>query len=171
MSIKDRLKNGNKRLTNLFLRTGLVASTAIGALGIGCDTTMMYTQPSPMFQPRLQMQVPQFFTCNEWIDSNQDGCVELHELKGIKNHFRAHERVTIGYISFNKKGAKDTLKIWNPQNTESGEISNIIAYQNNVRRYVFEPWEIYNTSGAGEYTYQWELNNNPVYRGTFMIIP
>lgn len=77
-----------------FLKKGLVAMGAIAGLTqlVQC-TAILKDDPvlgKILFDDENKKQ-GSFFTCNYWLDKNQDGLVGNDEYVGVKDDFRANE--------------------------------------------------------------------------------
>jgi len=121
-----------------------------------------------------EMSYTRFLTCNEWVDKNNNGAVDTSEYIGVKDQFRANERMTL-VAEVNGplvKGAVLKTRLVNGLGKEldlSPE-ETILPFESNSMKYAFDPWEIYNLGGQGKYTAYFILNNNLIGIKNFVII-
>lgn len=83
----------------------LLASAALQLVHFSCTR---YTVPTK--------RLDDFFLCEEWVDSNQDGAGGTDEFKGIKSDFRLDEDVAVIFVSSWRQdvGLPWTFELVNP---------------------------------------------------------
>jgi hypothetical protein len=57
---------------------------------------------------------PNFFACNQWIDTNQDGLYDANEFQNIKNSFRSYENIIFIGRFYKPVGTMLKYKIFTP---------------------------------------------------------
>ena len=114
--------------------------------------------------------VPNFFTCNQWVDSNQDGIISDWEFQGVKSQFRTYEPITLVAKFFGKKGANIGYKIKNPSGKIMEEETSTAPYDNSVWKSTIEGRKLKEMGGVGEYKIEWYLENNVVNVTNFTLI-
>lgn len=105
---------------------------------------------------------PDFFVCNYWEDTNQDGLLSVPECSGIKYSYRSFESITLVGRIFGKRPQKLSYKICTAdfRNVKDGGVT--IMYDNYCYLSTFKPYELYNLGGGGVYKVVWYLDNNIV---------
>ncbi|MEK6925779.1 MAG: hypothetical protein AABW50_00725 [Nanoarchaeota archaeon] len=112
----------------------------------------------------------EFFACNYWQDTNQDGKADNNEYVGIKDEFRANESVTLASKVKGKKGMYFTTDVFNPEGKNVLSSKRVIPFDDCVMWDKFGPWELYEKGGVGRYNAQFYINDNLVKIKSFKII-
>jgi len=168
-----------KNLAALALGTGIIATTTLEnscATALGSALLGGYIGASiadSIFPSYSNNPQTSFFTCNEWIDKNNDGMISNYEFVGVKKIFRANEKITVVAIIQNptSKGAIFQTKVLNGSGKEIylGR-DKALSFEESVMSNTFNPLEIYNLGGQGDYTAYFYLNSNLIGITKFSVV-
>jgi hypothetical protein len=112
-------------------------------------------------KPANATDLPDFFVCNFWQDTNSDGFLDDDEYIGIKDSFNSETDSLITFVGYfyDQKGKQIGLKLYEPDGT---------LYSNKTAEVEFEPTHIhrwwYNVknmanAATGEWTVKWYLED------------
>ena len=160
----------------------LAAIAIVGTVALGSSGCQSFVDDwNKLFGYEKKPEDPnksEFYVCNYWEDNNEDGLVSKSEMVGIKDRFRAHEKITLVAHTKEKKGYDLVAKVYNGKRKLIRKLSSptnstfkiIISFDGQISRIVFKPWQLHALGGVGDYTIEWYLNENRVGTNNFALI-
>ena len=115
---------------------------------------------------------PDFFICNYWEDKNGDGILNDDEYVGIKSDFNTANDTIITFVSYfyDSKGKEIDLKIYDPDDALYADDSAVVEYEpTHVHRWWFNPSNMVEEGGAGDWSAEWYLDGELVHTEYFTI--
>ncbi len=114
-------------------------------------------------QERQSPAATDFFACNFWLDEDQNSCISRDEFRGVKDQFRAHEKIT--FVALLKQGAgvnySYTLHAPDGSVYQQDE-NNQTRFKNAMAQAEFYVRELVDQRGVGQWKMQWKIEGNPV---------
>jgi hypothetical protein len=106
-----------------------------------------------IMQYRFKNHIEGPFSCNSWIDNNNDGVIQSEELYGIeKKTFRTIEPVLVGCLFYNRRSNFITRKVYNPQGNLVDETNSVCPSEEEILCINSQ------NLSPGTYTFQWYIN-------------
>lgn len=132
-------------------------------------STLVTMLPKPIYA--LDEELPDFFICNYWQDSNNDNLIDDDEYVGIKDSFSTKTDSLITFVGYyhNQKGKEIGIKIYEPDGT---------LYSNKTTKAEFEPvhvhrwwYDVNNLANAatGSWKVKWYLEGKVIASQDFTI--
>jgi hypothetical protein len=91
------------------------------------------------FTSRVSYTVPDFFVCNQWVDKNQNGIMEIPEFENVKNSFRSYEKITMVGVFHKPIGTNIGYKVYSPDGS-------VIEDGNTTQTYLDFCWQMSETA-------------------------
>jgi hypothetical protein len=117
-------------------------------------------------------ELPDFFICNYWEDSNGDGLLDDDEYVGVKTTFDTDTDSIITFVGYfyNQKGKEIGLKLYEPDGTLYSDRTSTAEYEpTHVHRWWYHVSTLADEA-AGDWTAKWYLEGELQATKTFTII-
>lgn len=124
------------------------------------------------FRNARAVDLPDYFICKYWQDTNNDGLLDADEFVGVKDTFDATDDSLITFVGYyyNQKGNEVALKIYDPDDNLYSEDSAVAEYgPTHVQRWWFTPSTMVENGGTGDWTANWYLSGNLEHTQTFTL--
>jgi hypothetical protein len=149
-------------LAKLVLVAGL-AGVSLGS--VGCSDVNF----SNFFEEQKRNSNEKFYACNYWIDDG-DGAYNKNECVGVKDNFRANESVTLIAEIDNQKGSELLGTVLNGNGQVVRQKIFEVGFNDSWAKIEFEPGELYELGGEGEYTAKWSIRGTLIGIKNFKLI-
>jgi hypothetical protein len=105
-----------------------------------------------------------FFTCNRWVDLNQDGFTVMDEFFGIQSEFARGERVEVVALVNSRAGSELNFKLFNGGGEMLWGTTYVLPYATTFKRYIWD-----GDLMPGDYTSIWSIGEQTIGRSDFRV--
>jgi hypothetical protein len=104
-----------------------------------------------------------FFACNYWLDEDQNSCISRGEFRGVKDHFRMHEKVVFVALLKQGAGVNYSYALEAPDGSVYRKnYTNKTRFKNALAQAEFQVRDLVNQKGVGQWKMQWLIEGHPV---------
>lgn len=105
---------------------------------------------------------PDFFSCNYWIDRNQDGKTDIDEWEGIKDCFLENEHISFVAYFRQKPGTPLSFRLISPDRTVYSEKTLKQTAKTTIWCQEYDAKDLINSKGHGVWTMEWYVRDQLV---------
>jgi hypothetical protein len=124
------------------------------------------------FRNAKAADLPDYFICSYWEDTNNDGLLDANEFVNVTNTFNADEDTIITFVGYyyDSKGKEIGLKIYQPDGTLYSDKTAEVEFEpTHVHRWWYVPSTLVSAGGAGDWKAEWYLDGELVHTETFTL--
>ncbi len=124
------------------------------------------------FRNAKALDLPDYFICSYWEDTNNDGLLDANEFVNVTDEFNADEDTIITFVGYyyNQKGKEIGLKIYEPDGTLYSNKTAEVEYEpTHVHRWWFDPSTLIEAGSAGDWKAEWYLDDELVHAENFIL--
>ncbi len=131
----------------------------------------VFTTGCVAIQEKIPASHSDFFSCNYWIDRNQNNVIDDGEWDGIKDDFRTAEHISfVGYFR-QKQGTNLTFKLFAPDGSLYREKTLKQTSKISVWCQEYDAKELVDYGGTGMWRVEWYVEGQLVNITVIRIIP
>lgn len=130
-----------------------------------------FTTGCVIIQEKVPVSQPDFFSCNYWVDRNQNNVIDEGEWDGIKDDFKTTEHICfVGYFR-HKQGTNLTFKLFAPDGSLYREKTLKQTSKLSVWCQEYEAKDLVNSCSTGIWRVEWYVEGQLVNITVIRIIP
>lgn len=131
----------------------------------------VFTTGCSMIPEKTSVLQPAFFSCNYWVDRNQNNLIDEGEWDGIKDDFKTTEHICfVGYFR-HKQGTNLTFKLFIPDGSLYREKTLKQTSKVSVWCQEYEAKDLVNSCSPGIWRVEWYVERQLVNITVIRIIP